>query len=103
MLFFDDIPEDYTTVVGTWRLTADDIVAFAHVWDPQPVHVDAEAAAHAEILTTNILNLDKQRTYVLLVEIQHLGEFLLAPVWYVFQMTAIFLVCGMPGNMFVLS
>ena len=64
--------------------------------------LQSKSFTHAEILTTNILNLDKQRTYVLLVEIQHLGEFLLAPVWYVFQMTAIFLVRGMPGNLFVL-
>ena len=47
MLYFDDIPADYAAVVGTWRLTADDIVAFARVWDPQPVHVDAEAAAQS--------------------------------------------------------
>ena len=47
MLYFDDIPADYTAVVGTWALTADDIVAFARVWDPQPAHVDAEAAARS--------------------------------------------------------
>lgn len=47
MLYFDDIPDDYAAVVGTWQLTADDIVAFARIWDPQPVHVDAEAAAQS--------------------------------------------------------
>lgn len=47
MLYFDDIPADYAAVVGTWALTADDIVAFARVWDPQPAHVDAEAAARS--------------------------------------------------------
>ena len=41
---FDDIPDDYETVVGTWALTAEDIVAFARIWDPQPFHTDAEAA-----------------------------------------------------------
>ena len=45
MLFFDDIPEDYRTVVGSWRLTADAIVEFARAWDPQPVHMDANAAS----------------------------------------------------------
>ena len=41
---FDDIPDDYETVVGTWALTAEDIVAFARTWDPQPFHTDADAA-----------------------------------------------------------
>lgn len=41
---FDDIPDDYETVVGTWALTAEDIVAFARNWDPQPFHIDAAAA-----------------------------------------------------------
>lgn len=41
---FDDIPDDYETVVGTWELTAEDIVAFARTWDPQPFHTDADAA-----------------------------------------------------------
>ena len=47
MLFFDDIDEDYSAVIGSWRLTADAIVRFARVWDPQPAHVDAAAAAHS--------------------------------------------------------
>lgn len=44
MLLFDDLPEDYAATVGSWRLTAQDIVAFARQWDPQPAHVDPEAA-----------------------------------------------------------
>lgn len=44
MLFFDDIPDDYHSVVGTWQLDADDVVAFARTWDPRPVHTDAAVA-----------------------------------------------------------
>ncbi len=47
MLFFEDIAEDYQTVVGSWPLAANAIVEFARVWDPQPAHVDAEAAARS--------------------------------------------------------
>lgn len=41
---FDDIPDDYEAVVGTWELTAEDIVAFVRTWDPQPFHIDAAVA-----------------------------------------------------------
>ena len=44
MLYFDDIPDDYHRVVGTWPLHADDIVVFARTWDPRPVHTDVAAA-----------------------------------------------------------
>lgn len=47
MLYFDDIPDDYDSVVGTWHLDADDIVAFAETWDPRPVHVDAAVAGRS--------------------------------------------------------
>lgn len=44
MLYFDDIPDDYRSVVGSWLLNAGDIVAFAETWDPRPVHIDAGVA-----------------------------------------------------------
>jgi len=44
LLHFDDIPDDYRRVVGTWQLHADDIIAFARDWDPRPVHTDATVA-----------------------------------------------------------
>ena len=44
MLYFDDIPDDYHRVVGTWELQAEDIVAFAREWDPRPLHTDPGAA-----------------------------------------------------------
>ena len=45
MRLFDDIPDDYHSVVGTWTLTDDAIVDFARAWDPQPFHTDPAAAA----------------------------------------------------------
>ena len=47
MLYFDDIPDDYHSVVGTWQLDADDIVAFARTWDPRPVHTDPAVAVRS--------------------------------------------------------
>ncbi len=47
MLYFDDIPDDYHSVVGTWHLAAEDIIAYAKVWDPRPEHTDPEAARHS--------------------------------------------------------
>ena len=44
---FDDIPDDYDSVIGTWELTAAEIIAFAKTWDPQPFHTDVEAAEHS--------------------------------------------------------
>ena len=32
------------TDLGTWTPTAEEIVAFAREWDPQPFHLDEEAA-----------------------------------------------------------
>ena len=44
MLLFDDIPDDYRSVVGTWALTQASVIAFAEAWDPQPFHTDPAAA-----------------------------------------------------------
>lgn len=41
---FEDLAEGQAWEVGSWTLAAEDIVAFARVWDPQPFHVDAAAA-----------------------------------------------------------
>ncbi len=41
---FDDIPDDYEALIGTWDLTANEIVDFARTWDPQPFHTDIDAA-----------------------------------------------------------
>lgn len=42
--YFDDLPVGWRSHVGTWRLVEADVIAFARQWDPQPFHVDREAA-----------------------------------------------------------
>lgn len=44
MLYFDDIEIGYRSEVGTYTLTEAEIVKFASKWDPQPFHIDKEAA-----------------------------------------------------------
>jgi acyl dehydratase len=41
--YFEDFPEGYTLDLGTFTLSADEIIAFARQYDPQPMHVDPEA------------------------------------------------------------
>ena len=43
MLYFEDFPAGHVTELGSWTPTADEIVAFAREWDPQPFHLDEEA------------------------------------------------------------
>jgi acyl dehydratase len=45
LLYFEDFPEGHETDLGEWTPTAEEIVAFAREWDPQPFHLDPEAAA----------------------------------------------------------
>ena len=44
MLYFDDIPVGYSSVVGTYTLTQAEIVEFAKQWDPQTFHIDETLA-----------------------------------------------------------
>lgn len=44
MRFFEDYVVGEVLPVGTHRLTAEEIKAFARQWDPQPFHLDEEAA-----------------------------------------------------------
>ena len=44
-LFLDDLHVGDTFMTGTHELTADDIKRFAKTFDPQPFHLDDEAAA----------------------------------------------------------
>ena len=46
--FFDDCVVGDEQVAGTYAVTAEEIIAFASQWDPQPFHVD-EAAAKASL------------------------------------------------------
>jgi acyl dehydratase len=46
-LFFEDFPAGEVAEYGGVDVSAEDIVAFASEFDPQPFHVDAEAAKSA--------------------------------------------------------
>ena len=44
MLYFDNISLEYSSLVGTYEITKEEIVEVAARWDPQLFHVDEEAA-----------------------------------------------------------
>ena len=44
MLFYEDLRVGEARELGAHRVTRDEIVRFAREWDPQPFHVDEEAA-----------------------------------------------------------
>ncbi len=44
MLYFEDLEVGSTRTSGELELTERDVVDFARVWDPQPFHVDPDAA-----------------------------------------------------------
>lgn len=43
-LYFEDVLLNVKTELGSWTFTEADIVRFAKAYDPQPFHVDPEAA-----------------------------------------------------------
>jgi acyl dehydratase len=45
LLYLDDIPVGHRHVTHTYTLTAEEIVAYAKQYDPQPFHTDEQAAA----------------------------------------------------------
>jgi acyl dehydratase len=45
--YFDDLEPGQRWLVGTYRLTRDEVVEFASRWDPQPFHIDDDAAARS--------------------------------------------------------
>ena len=45
MLYFEDFRIGDARTAGEYELREDEIIAFAREWDPQPWHVDREAAA----------------------------------------------------------
>jgi acyl dehydratase len=49
LLHFEDFPVGEVVVFGDRLVTEEEIVAFAREWDPQPFHVDAEAAKESQI------------------------------------------------------
>lgn len=44
MLHYEDFPEGLVIPFGTYHLTKEEVIAFAREWDPQPMHLDEEAA-----------------------------------------------------------
>jgi acyl dehydratase len=42
--FFEDLTAGETFTSGTYEVTADEIIAFARQYDPQPFHIDPDAA-----------------------------------------------------------
>jgi len=47
-LYFEDFPEGEVVEYGDRLVSADEIVEFARAYDPQPFHLDAEAAADSQ-------------------------------------------------------
>ena len=47
MIFFEDLAVGDVTELGSFAFTADAIKHFARAYDPQPFHVDEEAAARS--------------------------------------------------------
>ena len=45
VLYAEDLTVGECFEIGSWHVTADEIVRFARDWDPVPIHVDEEAAA----------------------------------------------------------
>jgi acyl dehydratase len=45
LMFIEDVPLDERTVLGDYTFTEDNIMRFARSYDPQPFHIDREAAA----------------------------------------------------------
>jgi acyl dehydratase len=46
-LYFEDFVVGLRRELGSRSLSADQMIAFAREYDPQPFHIDAEAAAHS--------------------------------------------------------
>ena len=44
MLYFEDVPVGQEIEIGRYTPSRDEIVSFAMQWDPQPFHIDEEAA-----------------------------------------------------------
>ncbi|MDD9940400.1 MAG: MaoC/PaaZ C-terminal domain-containing protein [Myxococcales bacterium] len=57
--FFEDLHVDQELLIGHWDLDESQIVEFAKQWDPQPFHIDSEAAAQSVFggLTASSLHL----------------------------------------------
>lgn len=43
-LHYEDFPEGLVIPFGTYHLSKEEVIAYAREWDPQPFHLDEEAA-----------------------------------------------------------
>jgi acyl dehydratase len=43
-LHYEDFPEGLVIPFGTYHLSKEEVIAYAREWDPQPMHLDEEAA-----------------------------------------------------------
>lgn len=44
LLHYEDFPEGLVIPLGSYRLSKEEVIAYAQEWDPQPFHVDEEEA-----------------------------------------------------------
>lgn len=44
MLHYEDFPEGLVIPFGTYHLSRDEVIDYAREWDPQPMHLDEDAA-----------------------------------------------------------
>ena len=68
MLHYEDMVVGDRTVIGSYRITRDEIIEFARRFDPQPFHVD-EAAGRASIYGG--LTASSAHTFALMALIEH--------------------------------
>lgn len=47
LLHYEDFPEGLVVPFGTYHLSKEEVIAYAREWDPQPFHLDEEAARHS--------------------------------------------------------
>jgi acyl dehydratase len=45
LIYAEDLTPGQQFAFGKWPVTEDEIIAYATAWDPQPIHVDPDAAA----------------------------------------------------------
>jgi acyl dehydratase len=49
LIYFEDIEIDRVVPLGSTRVTTEEIKSYARAFDPQPLHLDEEAAKHTMI------------------------------------------------------
>ncbi len=47
LLHYEDFPQGLVLELGTYHLSRENVIAYASEWDPQPMHLDEEAAKHS--------------------------------------------------------